>query len=432
MSTGEEVMVVKKWFHQFVRWIGDLGISPNQITVGRLFFYVPGWLLWVYRVELGQRLGVSWQLLAVVAMVVVTTVILFDLVDGALARETGQVSREGKVLDPAVDKLITYSTLGLFWKDIDHRGLLILFLLDLASTFVRGSQAQGANQFGKNKAFAQNISKAFFGLAILLAWPWLNLVGNFLIWLAVGLATISVGIRILPAGVQNSIRHLIPQCFTLSNLGGGLLAIWFANQGQIGRAVFCNFAAMACDLVDGAVARKLGVTSKFGKHFDTAADLLSFGVAPSALVLLTLPAGWPGWVKLVGVGYSLATCCRLYDYERSKDITPPGFFRGMPSPAGAWLVVSSVLWRQPLLSVGVMVVAALLMCSFKVNWIHFNRVFSSLTRLEIAATIGLAAIPLLLAALSAMAVDPACFLSGPILVYLFSPLWRKPAAVLNP
>lgn len=418
---------MKELFYRFVRWIGnDLGISPNQITVGRLLFFVPGWLLWFYRVELGQRLGVGWQLLAVVAMVVVTTVILFDLVDGALARATNQVSPEGKVLDPAVDKLITYSTLGLFWNEIDRPGLVILFLLDLASTFLRSSQVQGANRFGKKKALAQNISKAFFGLAVLLAWPWLNLAGNFLIWLAVGLATVSVGIRVLPEGMQNSIRHLIPQGFTLSNLGGGVLAIWFASQGEVGRAVLCNFVAMACDLVDGAVARKLGVTSKFGKHFDTAADLISFGLAPAALLVYTLPEGWPGWVRLVGVGYFGATCFRLYDYERSKDITPAGFFRGMPSPAGAWLVVSTVLWRQPLLSVVVMVAAAVLMCSFRVNWIHFNRVLSSLTWLEIMASCTLASLPLVLSGLPQPLAAPVCALSGPILVYLFSPLWRKP------
>lgn len=420
-------MAGKKLFYKFVRWIGnDLRISPNQITVGRLFFFVPGWLLWVYRIELGQWSGLRWQLFGFLAMAVVTTVILFDLVDGALARETGQVSPEGKVLDPAVDKLITYSTLGLFWNEIDQLGLGILFFLDLASTFLRGSQVQGANCFGKKKAFAQNISKAFFGLAVLLAWPWLNQAGNFLIWLAVGLASVSVGIRVLPEGVQNSIRHLIPQGFTLSNLGGGVLAIWFASQGQVGKAVLCNFAAMACDLVDGAVARKLGVTSKFGKHFDTAADLISFGLAPAVLVGFSLPAGWPFWVKLVGAGYFCATCFRLYDYERSKDITPPGFFRGMPSPAGAWLVVSTVLWGQPLLGLVVMVVAAILMCSFRVNWIHFNRVLSSMTRLEIMASLILGGIPLLLAVMPTPLAAPSCFLSGPILVYLFSPLWRKP------
>ncbi len=139
-----------------------------------------------------------WQLFGTIALIVITIVILFDIVDGALARETGQVTKHGKVLDPLVDKFITYSTLILFWSAIDRTGLLILFALDVASTFLRGAQVEGANQFGKKKAFSQNISKFFFGIAVLTATPWINNVGNFLIWLAVVLAAISVGIRISP------------------------------------------------------------------------------------------------------------------------------------------------------------------------------------------------------------------------------------------
>lgn len=190
-------------FQRFVRWIGyDLGITPNQITWGRLIIFIPGWLMWVYKIELALWTGMPWQFFGAVALIVVTVVIIFDIVDGALARETGQVTKHGKVLDPLVDKLITYSTLALFWPAIDRTGFLILFALDVASTFLRGAQVEGANQFGKKKALSQNISKFFFGIAVLTATPWLNNVGNFLVWLAVVLAAISVGIRVFPPKVK--------------------------------------------------------------------------------------------------------------------------------------------------------------------------------------------------------------------------------------
>ena len=140
-----------------------------------------------------------WQLFGVVALVVVTTVIIFDIVDGALARETGQVTKYGKVLDPLVDKFITYSTLILFWPAIDRIGFFILLAMDITWTFLRGAQVKGANQYGKRKALSQNVSKFFFATAVLTSTPWINNIGNFLIWLAVALATISVGIRILPS-----------------------------------------------------------------------------------------------------------------------------------------------------------------------------------------------------------------------------------------
>ena len=412
----------KRLFVRFVRWVGyDLGISPNQITLGRLLFFIPGWLAWFYRLELATTTGLPWQLFGALAILIVTTVIAFDIVDGALARETGQVSEQGKILDPLVDKLITYSTLGLFWTSINHLGLLILFGLDLASTLLRGVQVEGANHYGKSKAFSQNIAKFFFAMAILCAAPWLNFGGNALIWLAVLLASISVGIRVLPGKVQTSILVAIPQVLTLSNLGSGLLAIWFATQGRIGLGVAFNFAAMIFDLSDGAVARRLGVSSKFGKQFDTIADMVSFGLAPA--VMVNARNGWSHLSIGLGVVYVVATLVRLYDYGRSKEWTPVGYFRGLPSPAGAWLVISSILFPFPELSLLILVGASLLMCSFRINWIHFNRVIGKMYPLEVLLS-------LVMGGLLAVATkNSATILTGPILIYTFSPLWRKPKVV---
>jgi CDP-diacylglycerol--glycerol-3-phosphate 3-phosphatidyltransferase len=200
---GRRVHLPQRFFQRFVRWIGyDLGITPNQITWGRLIVFIPGWLTWIYKNELAQWTGIPWQLFGVVALIVITIVIVFDIVDGALARETGRVTKHGKVLDPLVDKFITYSTLILFWSAIDRIGFLVLLVLDITSTLLRGVQVKGANQFGKIKALSQNISKFFFATAVLTATPWINNIGNFLIWFAVVLATISVGARIFPPNIK--------------------------------------------------------------------------------------------------------------------------------------------------------------------------------------------------------------------------------------
>ena len=71
----------KKIFSKFVRWVGyDLGISPNQITLGRLIFFVPGWMSWVFRYDLSEMTGTPWQLWGWLAIFIVTTVIIFDIV----------------------------------------------------------------------------------------------------------------------------------------------------------------------------------------------------------------------------------------------------------------------------------------------------------------------------------------------------------------
>lgn len=410
--------MLHRQFIKFVHWIGyDLGISPNQITLGRLFFFIPGWLMWIYMRQIAAFLGIWWQVVGLIAFLMVATVIMFDIVDGTLARETGQVSQHGKILDPAVDKLITYSTLILFWNVIDHLGLIILFCLDLSSTFLRGAHAHGANEFGKKKALAQNLSKAFFGMAVLLGIARFNFIGNVLIWIALILATISVGIRLLPGNAKNRFYVVIPQLLTLANLGCGLLAIWTAFHGKHLQPVVYIFAAMGFDLTDGAVARRLGVESTFGIYFDTVADLVSFGVAPA--VVVAAASNWQVFSFVSGVIYIAATSFRLYDYGKSKKKTPKGFFRGFPSPAGAWLTAISVLCLPPLGFFLVQLLAALLMCSFFINWQHFSKMLPTLAVLEIFTSS-------LLGLLIALKVHPLTFLAGPITVYIFSPLWRRP------
>jgi CDP-diacylglycerol--serine O-phosphatidyltransferase len=403
---------------RFVRWIGyDLGISPNQITLGRLLLFVPGWLMWVFMHEISAETGIAWQLVGFVALILVTTVILFDIVDGALARETGQVSSRGKVLDPAVDKFITYSTLILFWSAITHIGLFILFLLDLASTFLRGVQVQGANEFGKKKALSQNLSKFFFGMAVLTGFSRLDTVGNVLIWAAVILATISVGIRVVPAKAKSPLYRLIPQIITLCNLSCGILAILSALNGETSQGTLYLFAAMGFDLADGAVARRLGVASDFGKYFDTVADFVSFGLAPACLVAST--SGWTAVSVATGCVYVAATALRLYDYGRSRDITPPGFFRGMPSPAAAWMSAAAVLCIPYPGNAAGLLTAAILMCTFRVSWQHFSSALPTLSIPELLTSITLGMIP-------AIFITPLGFLAGPIVVYALSPIWRKP------
>ncbi|HFQ80372.1 MAG TPA: hypothetical protein ENK33_03260 [Desulfobacterales bacterium] len=71
----------------------------------------------------------------------------------------------------------------------------------------------------------------------------------------------------------------------------------------------------------------------------------------------------------------------------------------------------------------VLIAAAVLMCLFVVNWIHFNQIIFSLTPLEIFFCFGLG---LLLVALTR---TPEVFAAGPIVIYALSPKWRKPHRV---
>src|SRR6266516_2758036 len=95
----------------------------------------------------------------------------------------------------------------------------------------------------------------------------------------------------------------VPNLFTLLNLFFGCLAIVFALQTEsviiyvnedfgssfniperlTWAAVFIGVAAVI-DFLDGFVARVLHAKSALGKQLDSLADVVSFGVAPGAII----------------------------------------------------------------------------------------------------------------------------------------------------
>ena len=89
-----------------------------------------------------------------------------------------------------------------------------------------------------------------------------------------------------------SINRLIPNVLTLAALCSGLTAIRFGLQGEFPLAVIAIIVAAIFDALDGRVARRLGVTSRFGAELDSLSDFLCFGVAPAlVLYLASLRAG---------------------------------------------------------------------------------------------------------------------------------------------
>jgi CDP-diacylglycerol---serine O-phosphatidyltransferase len=78
----------------------------------------------------------------------------------------------------------------------------------------------------------------------------------------------------------NFIRNNIPNAITCLNLFSGVLAIYFAFNGQLATAAFCVIASGVFDYFDGMVARLLNAKSNIGKDLDSLADMVSFGAAP--------------------------------------------------------------------------------------------------------------------------------------------------------
>ncbi len=112
--------------------------------------------------------------------------------------------------------------------------------------------------------------------------------------------------------------NLIPNMITAFGLCCGLFVIFKSNMVEPGAGsyqvmhasvVLLLLAALA-DLLDGAVARIMHAESEFGFMFDTLADAVSFGVAPSVLLLkgLSLEQG-TGLAVFAVIGAMLFSLC---------------------------------------------------------------------------------------------------------------------------
>lgn len=143
--------------------------------------------------------------------------------------------------------------------------------------------------------------------------------------------------------------YLLPNLLTTGALFAGFYAIVAAMQGRFEAAAIAVFVAMVLDGLDGRVARMTNTQSEFGAQYDSMADLVSFGIAPSlvmyqwALVhLQTAGAAWgkAGW--LAAFVYVACAALRLARFNVQIGKVDKRFFVGLPSPAAAALLVGMV------------------------------------------------------------------------------------------
>ena len=164
--------------------------------------------------------------------------------------------------------------------------------------------------------------------------------------------------------------YFLPNLMTAGNLACGFFAVLTIFKGILvattsegydflaakpfyEKAILLIFASCVFDLLDGRLARLGGKESPFGREFDSLADVISFGMAPSMLmakaVLFPLDEVALFGVKLPGLGWGLACiyvlcgAIRLARFNclaalpQSKVGTD---FRGIPIPMAAVFISS--------------------------------------------------------------------------------------------
>lgn len=152
---------------------------------------------------------------------------------------------------------------------------------------------------------------------------------------------------------------LLPNLITLGNAVCGFWALALVagvdpenvdSLDKLGKAAWLILAGMIFDVFDGRVARMTGSTSNLGAQLDSLSDLVTFGLAPAALMMKLSQTVYPGgpWVKIVfllGLAYFLGALLRLarFNVEHDEADEAHTCFKGMPTPAAAGCIAGLVV-----------------------------------------------------------------------------------------
>lgn len=160
-----------------------------------------------------------------------------------------------------------------------------------------------------------------------------------------------------------------PNIITAFGLACGLFVIFKLNTPQAGHdyemiqmSAFLLLVAALADFIDGALARAIHAESEFGFVFDSMSDAITFGVAPSVLMLKTLsvvPGSFLSFFSATGaMVFSLCGVLRLVRFSvKSKEAkgnaemeaAQKKHFTGLPIPASAMAAISvNLFFLSPL------------------------------------------------------------------------------------
>ncbi|RMG64548.1 MAG: CDP-diacylglycerol--serine O-phosphatidyltransferase [Calditrichaeota bacterium] len=138
---------------------------------------------------------------------------------------------------------------------------------------------------------------------------------------------------------------IVPGFFTMANMFCGYLAVLQVFRDRLTTAAWLIIAAGVLDTLDGKLARLTKSASPFGVQYDSLADVISFGFAPSVLAYVVFFQSWGNiglffsFLPLVFGAIRLARFnVRLKGFDKS-------FFEGLPIPVAAVTIASFVIFN---------------------------------------------------------------------------------------
>ena len=185
------------------------------------------------------------------------------------------------------------------------------------------------------------------------------------------------------------IKKHIPNTITCCNLISGCIAISYALAGNHKMALFWIIMGAVFDFFDGMIARLLKVSSPIGKELDSLADVVTFGVAPSAILFSELyTLQYPGYMQGLEkifpyCAFLIAAFSALRLAKFNLDERQATSFIGLPTPAnalfwGSFIIgghtfIESTRWAIPLLLIMICVSCYLLIAEFHMFDLKFKK-----------------------------------------------------------
>lgn len=350
-------MMKKQSMHDFIhanQWL----LHPNSICYWRTGMAVIGLFLYFFT---------TFQ---AIAIFIFTFAAILDGVDGVVARGCNMGTKWGEWLDPMCDKL-TYlpPLIGFAYKGILSIQLIwILVAIEFAGQFFARhilkllNVSGAANNFGKIKAII------CFALVIFCALldenrTIINL-GDEVLTACIILSTASVVFKFIP-------NRLYADILSTLNFICGVTSLVLTHQGRFAWAICVIIMGQLFDLFDGRMAEKHGGT-KYGPYLDDIADFVSFGLAPAYVMVKS--GGSLAWIfSLIFIGGVAFRLIRFVTTDKDRTDLPPGIFNGLPSPAGALIVLGAALVCPPNVLLAVAMVSVALMVSH-IRFAHFGRI----------------------------------------------------------
>ena len=182
-------------------------------------------------------------------------------------------------------------------------------------------------------------------------------------------------ITVKPRRLRRSVL-VLPSLFTVANLFCGYYAIILTMNQMYQKAAVAIGIAILLDSMDGFIARLTNTTSEFGLQLDSLSDVISFGVAPSILVLKWgfLPNIDPRLA--VASAFTLTLCGAMRLARFNVQSGNRKHFVGLPIPAAGGAIAAIVyFFEHPIddrIFAGIMVAATFVLAFLMVCTLRYN------------------------------------------------------------